>query len=472
MANDSSGFNPTPKLDYVTASQGKIFLDGVLIDEAYDIQYTYQESKEPIYGYNSKHFDAIVDGNVIVYGNFTINYKHDAYLHSILTKVKDITSIDEAKDKRTINMNLGNMFAGKIKAYRSKQSSITDAKKSLKLLQSKELQLEGDFILEKNRLELNILNAEARVNNSRKAIDAFWNGKDAYEQEFIVKKIAEFNDKAIGKGGAWEEYHSVNSVKEKMSENLLATDDDITFINGDVSRLGDQIFDQEELIGKLEDKLSTINRGSDPDNYNDISYEIDEEKLKLADLNNELISLQSQISSIEETRDSKQEIYNQALQQREEELVQLKNASPELAEALSLDLDHERALAEQEIVTKDSFISEIDKELESVDQEITTTESNIKSLEQELSDIKDGLANIKELQRQAGMTILEDLAKAPTDAFEKRAEDFKTFNIFIEYNGSIHKILKECTLTGHSHVLSQSGQVVKEFYNFFCKTVV
>lgn len=73
-------------INYYSAPQANIYINGILVDECYDIQYSYRESKEPIYGYLSKFYDAIVDGTVIITGSFTINYKHDQYLTQVLKK--------------------------------------------------------------------------------------------------------------------------------------------------------------------------------------------------------------------------------------------------------------------------------------------------------------------------------------------------------------------------------------------------
>jgi hypothetical protein len=82
---------PISQLTYYSAPQANIYINGVLLDECYDIQYSYRETKEPIYGYLSKFFDAMVDGTVIITGSFTINYKHDQYLAKVLQKANDPT---------------------------------------------------------------------------------------------------------------------------------------------------------------------------------------------------------------------------------------------------------------------------------------------------------------------------------------------------------------------------------------------
>lgn len=117
-------------LDYVTGSQARIYISGILLDEIYDLQYTYRESKEPIYGYNSKHFDVIADGNVVIYGSFTINYRHDGYLYSILSKTRE-KNIAEGESRIDTLKNNKDKYRNLINAYQEKQTSIKNLNNSL-----------------------------------------------------------------------------------------------------------------------------------------------------------------------------------------------------------------------------------------------------------------------------------------------------------------------------------------------------
>lgn len=85
----ASVFNASNRPSYISAPQGKLYINGIHIDECYDIQYMYQELKQPIFGYNSKYYDAILPGQVTVAGSFTINYIHDAYLLRVLDKARE-----------------------------------------------------------------------------------------------------------------------------------------------------------------------------------------------------------------------------------------------------------------------------------------------------------------------------------------------------------------------------------------------
>ena len=48
--------------------------------EAAGISYEARDSKMPIYGYSSRHYDAVADGQVIVQGYILLNYVHQDYL--------------------------------------------------------------------------------------------------------------------------------------------------------------------------------------------------------------------------------------------------------------------------------------------------------------------------------------------------------------------------------------------------------
>lgn len=48
--------------------------------EAAGISYQAQDSKMPIYGYSSRHYDAVAQGQVIIQGTLLVNYVHQDYL--------------------------------------------------------------------------------------------------------------------------------------------------------------------------------------------------------------------------------------------------------------------------------------------------------------------------------------------------------------------------------------------------------
>jgi hypothetical protein len=63
--------------------------------EATGLSISLQESKRPIYGYSSRHFDAVASGQVLVQGQLIINYVHQDYLYHAIRAglgIEDSTS--------------------------------------------------------------------------------------------------------------------------------------------------------------------------------------------------------------------------------------------------------------------------------------------------------------------------------------------------------------------------------------------
>lgn len=69
-----------------SAEASQIYIGDVFVDEITSISYTLRQSKTPIYGYASQLFDTTSRGQVIVQGQFTINFKEQGYLWAILCR--------------------------------------------------------------------------------------------------------------------------------------------------------------------------------------------------------------------------------------------------------------------------------------------------------------------------------------------------------------------------------------------------
>jgi hypothetical protein len=65
---------------YFCGANVVIEIEGFPLLEAAGMQYSISESKRPIYGYSSRHFDAVARGQVVVQGALIINYVHQDYL--------------------------------------------------------------------------------------------------------------------------------------------------------------------------------------------------------------------------------------------------------------------------------------------------------------------------------------------------------------------------------------------------------
>jgi len=74
---------------YPTASTVAVFLNGIHIDQAYQLQYKEYVSKNPIYGYNDFTFSKIAYGKSLTQGMLVINFIFAGYLNTILDKQYD-----------------------------------------------------------------------------------------------------------------------------------------------------------------------------------------------------------------------------------------------------------------------------------------------------------------------------------------------------------------------------------------------
>lgn len=69
---------------YPTASTVAVFLNGIHIDQAYQLQYKEYVSKNPIYGYNDFTFSKIAYGKSLTQGMLVINFTFPGYLNTVL----------------------------------------------------------------------------------------------------------------------------------------------------------------------------------------------------------------------------------------------------------------------------------------------------------------------------------------------------------------------------------------------------
>lgn len=69
---------------YVTATQAKMYIGNLFIDELNYVQFALQDNKIPIYGYRSRYFDALAQGHSLVSGQLGVNFVTEGYLYTIL----------------------------------------------------------------------------------------------------------------------------------------------------------------------------------------------------------------------------------------------------------------------------------------------------------------------------------------------------------------------------------------------------
>lgn len=107
-------------LDYFTSSQCALYIGDVFVDEVVNISYSVQQSKTPIYGYASQLFDTVAPGQVIVQGQFTINFKEAGYLWLVLQRYK--------RFEKTLDNTLNKLISPKLKNQFGSQSTLDVAK--------------------------------------------------------------------------------------------------------------------------------------------------------------------------------------------------------------------------------------------------------------------------------------------------------------------------------------------------------
>lgn len=76
--------------DYFSGAQVALYIGEVLVDEVTSLTFAVNQNRTPLYGYASTLFDAVSKGNVIVQGQFTINFKEAGYLWLILNHYKRV----------------------------------------------------------------------------------------------------------------------------------------------------------------------------------------------------------------------------------------------------------------------------------------------------------------------------------------------------------------------------------------------
>lgn len=77
---------PLYDLEYYTGSQVSVYIGEVLVDEIESLAFSLRQNKTPVYGYASKLFDAVIPGNVLVQGQFTVNFIDSGYMFAILAR--------------------------------------------------------------------------------------------------------------------------------------------------------------------------------------------------------------------------------------------------------------------------------------------------------------------------------------------------------------------------------------------------
>lgn len=75
--------------EFFAGANLNIYFGDILIDEVVGMALTLEEQALPIYGYGSYTWDAIAKGNRAIRGTFSIYYKEEGYLNTLLTQINN-----------------------------------------------------------------------------------------------------------------------------------------------------------------------------------------------------------------------------------------------------------------------------------------------------------------------------------------------------------------------------------------------
>ena len=105
----------TYKQDYYSGSQAKVFMGDIWVDDIITIQYSINQSKQPIFGYASQNFDAVAAGTVMGEGTMAVAFKEVGYMNVIRSYIEE-----QRKGASIVNNQIASrLAAGDTDEYRS-----------------------------------------------------------------------------------------------------------------------------------------------------------------------------------------------------------------------------------------------------------------------------------------------------------------------------------------------------------------
>ena len=80
------------EFSYYSGSQISIWFGDIWVEDINEISFQYSQQKRPIYGYASQYFDAVAEGQVLIQGNFVVNFKEKGYISYIINNIPKLES--------------------------------------------------------------------------------------------------------------------------------------------------------------------------------------------------------------------------------------------------------------------------------------------------------------------------------------------------------------------------------------------
>lgn len=96
--------------EYFCGANVVVAIEGMELHEAAGISFGVQESKMPLYGYSSRHFDAIARGQVLVQGSLLVNYIHQDYLYRAIQTGREQVSEIVSTVQNSVDPNAATTF--------------------------------------------------------------------------------------------------------------------------------------------------------------------------------------------------------------------------------------------------------------------------------------------------------------------------------------------------------------------------
>jgi hypothetical protein len=81
--------------NYFSGANVSIFIGPYLLTEVFGISWQEMESLQPEYGYNSRYYNFVSEGQVSVIGNLYLNFVHVSYLSTLLQKYHEFIALVE-----------------------------------------------------------------------------------------------------------------------------------------------------------------------------------------------------------------------------------------------------------------------------------------------------------------------------------------------------------------------------------------
>lgn len=454
--------------NYVSAGDGEIYLGNILLDECYDIQYSYREMKEPIYGYRSQYYSAVIPGTILITGQFTINYIHDAYLYTLLTaqnEQQDNTISSALSKSNDPMLKEGIKNKNLLQQYNYLRKKIDEESSNLNTLRSQQAIMDAKL----NAIE----EAKDRVNENAVA-----NSKNLEKQQ---------ND--------WVEsmWSSEDGKQERLAD---ATEANNKYNLGmDAYQRNKSMIEQGDYQGLMFDYSDEINQSAAI-----IQLKIDSDSSDLFELEKQLADPnflapldQTDISALKENLEvwkdkvykSKSELYS--LNEQYKTAVS-KFIEPGFFNTDARDLARFQASNTENALSEKNQMSTLLLQQDKIKQnkdDIQKKIKNIENLNAQLNAIKKELSvkvtpshfitstGDSKYKKLDSASYISAAIETNAKIVSYRPEDYTgDITITFRYNDLDHKVISGVKLLGHSHLLGVGGQPVQETYTFVARQIL